>query len=169
MRRKPITDERPGAIYRDITVTYDESDDLWKFTLRGVDRSARTLANAKKAIDAPEPKNKRRFEECFAYYKRNYASELPEKVRVTGLAERGRYASQQQVWIVEVADKNSRRKVGVDDLIAASPKNVKLAAEWQELEKQTEVLHVKQRSIEARYEKFRLPDDIEDGQEEETK
>ena len=48
--------------YRDIAITYDEQKDKWFFTLRGRDRSADSLANAKKAIDAPPPKEEKPFE-----------------------------------------------------------------------------------------------------------
>jgi len=168
MRRAKATEPTtPTVTYHDVAITYDERDNVWRFTLRNVDRKATSLANAKVAIDKPEPKDKRRFEECFAYYKRSYSSEMPEKVRVTGIAERTGWSTRNEVWVVGVAEKSTRRKVDVNDLIAASPKNVKIIAEWEELEKQVDKLNEKQRVLVSRYEKFKLPDNIEKGEEEE--
>jgi hypothetical protein len=58
-----------SVVYRDIEITYDKYKNKWFFTLRGHDRSAETLINAKKAIDVPPPKEEKSFKRFEAWYR----------------------------------------------------------------------------------------------------
>lgn len=84
------------VVHDDTTITYDESEDRWTFTLRGRDRSAESLAKAKEYIDKPLPPEKAKpFEKIPAWF--FPYSDRPHKVEITGIAER-RYGYE-QVWI----------------------------------------------------------------------
>lgn len=94
MNTKPIQ-----VVHSDITVTYNESEDRWTFTLRGRDRSAESLAKAKEYIDKPLPPEKAKpFEKIPAWFFR-YDSDAPKQIEVTGIAEDRGYGGGQQVWI----------------------------------------------------------------------
>jgi hypothetical protein len=91
MNTKPIT-----VVHDDTTITYNESENRWTFTLRGRDRSAESLAKAKEYIDKPLPPEKAKpFEKIPAWFLPYH--DKPEKVEVTGIAER-RYGAE-EVWI----------------------------------------------------------------------
>lgn len=86
------------VVHSDITITYNEGEDKWQFTLRGRDRSAESLAKAKEYIDKPLPPEKAKpFEKIPAWFI-PYSDE-PQKVVVTGIAERERFSSDVAVWI----------------------------------------------------------------------
>jgi len=100
-----MREDAPTCTYRDILITYDETRDKWLFVLRGKERSADTLANAKKAIDAPPPKDDhfRRFEAWYNYggYGANY-----HPVTVTSMTESGRF------WITYTRNRSKERTQG---------------------------------------------------------
>jgi hypothetical protein len=54
--------DTPTITYKGIEISYDERSDKWLYTLRGKDRSADILVNAKKAIDKPAPKDAEPFD-----------------------------------------------------------------------------------------------------------
>lgn len=82
--------------YNGTTITYDEPENLWRFTLRGRDRSASSLVQAKEAIDKPVSEKTKPFEKISAWWFRY--SDMPQKIEITGIAE-GRSSRDQYVWI----------------------------------------------------------------------
>lgn len=123
------------VVHSDITITYNEGEDKWQFTLRGRDRSAESLAKAKEYIDKPLPPEKAKpFEKIpgwfFPY------SDKPQKVEITGIAER-RYRSE-AVWIsisgkrqkeninYHVYPSNSKNDTLIEEILAAQKEIEKL-------------------------------------------
>ena len=102
---KPIT-----VVHSDTTITYNEGENRWTFTLRGRDQSADSLAKAKEFIDKPLPPEKAKpFEKIPAWFF-PYA-ESPKKIEVTGIAEgRIAYGGDSYVWVTE---KGKRSKESV--------------------------------------------------------
>jgi hypothetical protein len=115
MNTKPIT-----VVHDDTTITYNESENRWTFTLRGRDRSAESLAKAKEYIDKPLPPEKAKpFEKIPAWWFRY--SEVPKKIEVTGIAEGRAYSGTEYVWI---NNSGNRRKESVAHAIyPANAKN----------------------------------------------
>lgn len=102
-------------------ITYDEEANLWRFTLRGRDRSSENLTKAREVIDKPVPADKAKpFQKFSAWFFVGYSEALPEKVEVTGIAE-NRY-SRQEVWIKN--PKGTRSKENIEFRIyECSPEN----------------------------------------------
>lgn len=81
--------------HNETVITYDESRNVWSFTMRDQDRSTESLAKAKEFIDRPEPVKAKPFEKIPAWIFKY--SEGPKRVEVTGIAEG--HSSRQKVWI----------------------------------------------------------------------
>lgn len=97
------------ATYHDVSILYREEDNRWVFELRGRERSVESLEAAKKAIDAPEPKDKKPFARVRAYFKRGYGGDKQyEVVEVTSLAESSYGA--EYVWIVNSKKNRSKER-----------------------------------------------------------
>ena len=102
------TSQQIEVVHSDTTITYNEREDKWQFTLRGRDRSADSLAKAKEYIDKPVAAEKAKpFEKIDAWFF-EYTDD-PKKVQVTGIAE-SRYSSSPEVWI---NSKEGRKRVQV--------------------------------------------------------
>jgi hypothetical protein len=107
------------VVHDETTITYNESEDKWEFTLRGRDRSAESLAKAKEYIDKPVPAEKAKpFEKIPAWFLRY--ERKPVQIEVTGIAERPRYGGDNQVWI---KSGTHRSKENVRDIVPSNPKN----------------------------------------------
>lgn len=91
-------------------ITYDEQENKWKFTLRGRDRSAESLAKAKEIIDKPVPAEKAKPFEKIPAWLFKYSSETPVKVEITGIAEGYGYGRSEFVW-VNNAKKRSKEMI----------------------------------------------------------
>ena len=101
--------EKTVVEYGGIEIEYLEDVNKWRFELRGRERKADSLKAAKEAIDKPDPKEKSSFQpiEGWVSADRWDSSSQWEKVKVTSIAEGGRYGtSNVEVWIV----KNGKRK-----------------------------------------------------------
>ena len=61
--------EQVKVTYEGIEIVLDEDNNRWYWTQDGRDRSAETLANAKKAIDTPAKERKPKFEPITAWRK----------------------------------------------------------------------------------------------------
>lgn len=105
--------------HRGTTITYNESENRWAFTLRGRDRSAESLAKAKEYIDKPVPfgEKAKPFEKIPAWY--FPYNDTPKKAEVTGIAEKG--YSCEEVWIT-CEGKRSKQRV-LDRIYPANEKN----------------------------------------------
>lgn len=135
--------------YSDIEVTYDEKDNVWRFELRGRQRSSESLSKAKDAIDAPAPTDKKPFTRIKAYIE-SYASGF-NPCEVTSIAEFS-YGSQ-QVWIVEGKD---RSKKAAGNIVLDTPANVALIEEWRETHKQQNALEQKKRDLAKKMERLKV-------------
>lgn len=91
------TSQQIKVTHSGVTITYNEREDKWQFTLRGRDRSADSLAKAKEYIDKPIPAEKAKPFAKIPAWLYSYNAEEPVKVEVTGIAEIN-YGCQ-SVWI----------------------------------------------------------------------
>jgi hypothetical protein len=83
--------------YDDIEIRYDENDNVWRFTLRGRERSTESLAKAKVAIDKLVPIEKMKgFTPVQAWFKESYEGNWGE-VTVTSIVDIG--CGRQELWI----------------------------------------------------------------------
>src|SRR5687767_3440774 len=106
------------VVHDETTITYNESEDKWEFTLRGRDRSAGSLVKAKEYIDKPVPAEKAKPFEKIAAWKFGY-SDKPVRVEITGIAESPSYRRNAlSVWI-----KNGTQREKVDVLYCIYPSN----------------------------------------------
>jgi hypothetical protein len=112
------------VVHDETTITYNESEDKWEFTLRGRDRSAESLAKAKEYIDKPVPAEKAKPFEKIPAWLLDY-NRKPVQVEVTGVAERTRYGGEEEVWIKSGA---TRCKQKVRNIVPSNRKNDELIA-----------------------------------------
>jgi hypothetical protein len=136
--------------YRGIEVEYSEDRNLWCFTLDDKDRTAQTLANAKKAIDAPATERKK-FDRFEAYHQ-GWAGSGYEVVTVTGLAE------SEHVWISrnKRSHRQRREKVGLYSLYVHDDANRQIIDEMSETTKQIEKLSLLNDQRQQRLKKVKL-------------
>lgn len=125
-----------------IVITYDERDDLFHFTLRGIERSSDSLRKAKQAIDKPAPKDKKAFTPIQAWFCR--WSRDPEMVTITSLVEKT--YREQQVWIKN--SKGQRSKEGISNFKEASESNAAIIESIRAASKEIERITESRRSME---------------------
>jgi hypothetical protein len=127
-----------------VEIRYSESDNNWTYTLRGKERRAETLANAKKAIDAPLPKDKKAFKQFDAYVHTAFSKGSPlAKVTVTGIVY-SKYRRDQVYIKYHNADSGRRRgrntvcrnTAYISSLLAITPENEAIVAKLEELQTQ---------------------------------
>lgn len=129
--------------YSGITVEYFEEPNKWRFELRGRERNAESLKQAKEWIDKPEPvskkaaKNFERFEVLLAG-RWGYEGHKPDSrriVTVTSIAEdrfRNDVNDPSAAWIVNKA--GERSKESVQNLYVLNAANEKKWAEYDALQ-----------------------------------
>lgn len=110
--------------YHNTTITYFEGDNLWKFTLRGRDRSAPSLAAAKEAVDKPVAEKAKPFEKIAAW-EITYG-DSPYRVQVTGIAESSWRSNELLVWI-KASDGHRRKQEAAFRIYPSVPANDLLA------------------------------------------
>jgi len=123
-----------------IEIKYNERDNEWQFTLRGKDRTAQSLENAKASIDAPVREKARVFKKFEAFLRSGYAKDTRlEKVTVTGLVAGGRgYRTSGKAWVRRA---NGRRDTAyMNALLQMTPENEALVKQIDELVTQQETL-----------------------------
>lgn len=121
--------------YKKVEITYDESRNLWCFTLRGKDRSASSLANAKETIDKPAPKDSVPFTKIEAWHF-EYGN-TPRWAVVTGLGEKN-WGSGTYVWLTKDKKRSKERVEG--SVFPQNSTNDAICAQIIEKEKQRETL-----------------------------
>lgn len=84
-----MQDTEINLTYMGVDIKYEEHGNRWTFTLRGRDKSASSLKEAKEIISKPA-KKKSEFKR-FEAWKIGYGSVRPESVEVTSVVEEGRY------------------------------------------------------------------------------
>jgi hypothetical protein len=126
--------------------------------LRGKERSAGTLALAKKAIDAPPPADKKPFTAQPAYHK-SYCRGI-EEVVVTSIAESLGYGDGKGKFWIRGPDKK-REKADRYDLFAKTEEADRLVALWKTMAASIERLRMKKTAIEETLTPFVVADNIE--------
>jgi pyocin large subunit-like protein len=124
-----------------IEIRYVEGEDVWRFELRGRERSSESLAKAKEAIDKPEPKERKPFTRFKAY--RSSYGERYVVVEVTSFADTP-FWSGTQYWVT--GDKK-REKVSHRNLYPVNEHNTPLVEQIAELSKQVDELQDKIRKV----------------------
>ncbi len=83
------------VIYQEIEINYQESSDDWHFTLRGRERTAKSLKAAKEAIDKPAPKKTKPFERFDVWYSGRYGFDPEFKTATVTSIVVGRYGREE--------------------------------------------------------------------------
>lgn len=141
--------------HSDTTITYDERENKWCFTLRGRDRSAESLAKAKEIIDKPVPKEKAKpFEKISAWFFKY--SNSPKKVEVTSIAE-PHYSLGDMVWISEKGKRS--KEYARHQLFPTTSDNDKLVQTILANERERERLREENDSLKSKLSPLVLPKD----------
>lgn len=126
-------------------VTYDENSNVWRFTLRGINRHAETLAKAREAIDKI-PKKKSTFKRFDAFLWPRWGK--PTLVTVTSI-NAGPSHNRPEVFVVFKDDREGlkRAKAYTDDIFPCDGLVNGQVHDWRCLQKQTEEIIRKQSAI----------------------
>lgn len=111
--------------YEGVTITYNESDNNWGLTLRGRDRVADSLKQAKEFIDKPVKEKAKPFERFEAYKVTGWSggSIVIKPVTVTSIAAPSGYRhSPTEVWVTD--EKKERSKCNASDVHPSTSYNV---------------------------------------------
>lgn len=145
-----------SVVYDGITIGYDEDESVFRFILRGRNRKADSLKQAKDFIDKPVPEEVKKtpFEPVEAYYRSGYSyrsNDEFELVTVTSLAEDSKYNSV-EAWIKDKS--GSRSKVGIHSLYLKTDANFKVIQQMKALDKQEEDIRKQKEKALATVQKF---------------
>lgn len=141
--------------HREIEIIYDEGSNKWLFELRGRDRSAASLAEAKAFIDKPEPKEKPTFERVKVWHWA-YSGD-PMAVEITSLGEVSRWSASgglRQVWIQD--EKKRRSKVDQTDCYARTELTDAVVESWIKLRKQVETVQSEMQKMKDKLKAVRI-------------
>lgn len=143
---KPIT-----VVHSDTTITYNEGENKWTFTLRGRDRSADSLAKAKEFIDKPLPPEKAKpFEKIPAW---STYRDSPTRGEVTGFTEE--YGTP-AVWFVS---NKTRNKIRAHYIFPSNAKNDRIFELVNTKEKQINTIRFEIRAALYGLKKLVIPKD----------
>lgn len=127
--------------YAGVEITYNEDSNRWMFEIDGRERSAETLTNAKKAIDAPERKKAKKFEKSEVWF-RDWSGGW-KKVIVTSFIE-GHAGKIDHAWINRDGD---RRKESLSQLFPDTPETVANIERYKALKAEENVIREKSEAI----------------------
>lgn len=141
-----VGEEKPAAtvIYENVVIGYIQSENKWVFELRGRERKAESLTQAKEWIDKPEPdaKKKKAFErfEVYLFKPSSWDCNKPEIVTLTSAAEPSQYGHGEitQAWIMK--RNGERSKEDLRSLFIIAPSNVERLAQYEKLSSQISAL-----------------------------
>lgn len=157
-----MADKAPTSTHQGIEIVYRESDNRWVFTLRGRERSAESLANAKAAIDKPEPKKKSdKFTPVEAWFDGHRWGGRGEwkKVTVTSIAESYvRVSDCGDVWI---KDGKERSKQSADRIYPVGEANDAIIEQLRNLDKEKADLEERIAATKDKLKPFIVPKDEE--------
>lgn len=125
--RKKFMEDKILTEYKGITISYDEQQNRWNFVLRNRDRIVPSLAEAKKLIDKPAPKDKKPFERVTCWrrsWSEGGSGKCWKLVDVTSVTTQ-KYHDEPFVWIVDQKTKE-REKTPCDELYPCNPENDRL-------------------------------------------
>lgn len=126
--------EKVTVTYGGVEITYQEAKDNWTFELDGKERFAKSLLNAKAAIDSPERKTEKKPFKKFSVYHANYTRTEWEKVEVTSFTEDGREA-----WVTRPNGRRTKENIG--DLFPLSAEVDQIRAEMKAIYDQQSALY----------------------------
>jgi len=134
--------DKMTVTYHDVSIEYREDNDRWYYELDGRERSAESLANAKKAIDAT-PKPKKTFKPFQAYLLR-YGAELQVVTVTSQASETDSWDNSFDFW---VTIEGKRRKESGRRLYCINDKNDGLMAESAALDKEIKRLTAQREAV----------------------
>ena len=143
------------VVYDGITISYDERDDVFRFILRGRNRSANSLRQAKEFIDKPVPESvkKKTFEPTQAYYQGRYSGDFAfEEVTVTSVAEDSRHGI--SLWIKDA--NGNRSKEGTYAVFLKNDANAKIIQQIKDITKQINDLEEQRSTLKDSMAKFEV-------------
>lgn len=144
--------------YKGIVVTYDESWDMWRYELRGRQRSAKSLAKVKESIDRPV-KQKNPFRRFEAYYDQGYGNFV--LVEITSIAE-DEYGRADTVWCWnEKADYQKRFKTNENRIFPRSEHNVPIIRKIDELMEAQGKIVEEIKKLKGKLKHYEVPEDKE--------
>lgn len=124
--------------YKGIAITYNESSNRFDFTLRGRDRFAHSLADAKKKID--EPSKEKTFKRCEVYVSESrWSGDPPWSVATATSID-----TQGHVWLTR---KGGSREKAWGDVYPVSVKNTVIVNEIKRLDAEKEDIEKIQESL----------------------
>ncbi len=163
----------PFVEYSGIQILYLEDTNKWRFELRGRERKADSLKQAKEWIDKPEPVKKasKSFErfECYRVIVQWGYGDLEHKVVIVTVTSVGldMYRGTNlpcTAWILEGASKE-RSKVNVDILLEITEDTKKKLADSNALIKEAEALRKKAEVIFKSIKRVNLGKYVDNGDE----
>jgi hypothetical protein len=122
--------DAPSITHHEIEIVYHEHSDDWHFTLRGRERTAKSLTAAKEAIDKPTPKKGKPFERFEAWYSGGFRHMDFKTVTVSSIVEptasyrrwdRLRVKTDEGIQVVDgstVYSKNAKNDAVIADILA---------------------------------------------------
>lgn len=119
-----------------VEIVYDEKDNLFRFELRGRQRSATSLLKAKEAIDKQptEKEKKAAFQRTRCWTKENMWSRGGSEWRIIEATSVADGYTGAYVWTVD--GQKQRAKYRASDLVPCSPENDRKIEELRQAEKQ---------------------------------
>jgi outer membrane murein-binding lipoprotein Lpp len=127
--------EQLTVTFRDVPITYRERENVWRFVLRGRERTAGSLKEAKEIIGKPAPKKGKPFQKFEAWYVCGHSI---ESVTVLFVANGASWRSERQVrarFLSEsrLTSQNDERNVDVTNVYPKNAHNDALATRIQDL------------------------------------
>jgi hypothetical protein len=141
--------------HRETEIEYDQSKNLWRFTLHGRERSSESLAKAKEAIDKPVPVKAKPFEEVTAWIKK--WDQGWKKCRITSIADSPSYSSSTWVWVVT---DSARSKQKTEDIYPSCEGNDQLISELQAVDAKIEALNEEKSKLMERLKCYIAPKEL---------
>jgi hypothetical protein len=149
-----------SVVYAGITIVYTEADNLWRFELRGRDRSADSLAKAKEFIDKHPAEKGKPFERVKAYLTSRFDGEY-KPCEITSIAESSWGTN--CAWI---SIDGKRKKENVGRLIPATPENDSIIAQIVVMNAERTKLTKQIGTLDSSMKRYKVPS--EEGEKEST-
>lgn len=173
MTSEKITSAAPFVEYTGVQILYLEDSNKWRFELRGRERKADSLKQAKEWIDKPAPVKKasKAFErfQCYKHADRWGYGDKENKVAVVTVTSVGLDMFRNTnipctAWIIE-GDNNERSKVNVEVLFEISDDTKKKLADSNALIREAEALKKKADAIFKSIKRVNLEKYVDNGDE----
>lgn len=123
------SDVKIVAVYDGIEIEYKERENKWNFELRGRERNADSLKQAKEIIDKPDPIKKTPFNKTRAYRSGLFDKDSFKLVTVTSIAEYDRRTP--YFWVTD--ETGNRRKESASNIYAHTAVNASLIQDYKHI------------------------------------